>query len=382
MTTTQTVKILGRFVYQAEVLPPRSRVPRRMDLWAPAEYEIRTANPNDVATNAVVVQPRLDLAGHAGAIQLSFSAYDGQLFSPMKLVERNGEVRNFAHRPSLKVEDYLTQSSGEFPEAWACDDPILAAYNAKAGTSNGRLPSPITLREDHFSGEILRSNRAESLARHCRAANDVLFVGDDVLVRRPEPTWTIGSPDQYFGTDRLGGGIALTGLVNFNVSQRFRLDRLDDAIAFRSRTNPNGSSGVHGEVITADFSLLRRDDLACMIADVLQSTLQGAAAITLPHFSNDEVKAWSTLNEFAKQTWHGTFRDDRIALDASEATLLLRSISDALHNPSLPSYLDKHRLTAIGEIDQLLLRAKFEIERRPVMKQEDEEALSIMSTTP
>lgn len=376
-----STRILGRFVYQAEVLPARARSPRRIDLWAPAEYEIPTSAPDGVARDAVVVEPRLDSAGHT-ATPLHLTAHDGQLYSPMKGVQENGQVRNFAHLPALNVEGYLAQIADGFPRASACDDPILAAYDARAGNTLDRLPHPKTMREDDFAGEIIRSNRTESLARHQRAANDVLFVGDEVFVRRPEPTWTIGDPNQHFGADRLGGGIALSGLLSHNTQQRFRLDRLEEAIAFRKIAGPPSEAGSYGRIVTADFSLLRRDDLACMIADVLPANLQGLAAMAVPHFSAEERKAWFALSDLARPTWHGTFRDDRIALDPAEATRLLRTVAGALRNPSIPSHFDKYLRSAMADVGRLLRRAEFELAQRPAMDLADEDAISLLRAAP
>jgi hypothetical protein len=380
--TASVQKILGRFVYQAEVVPKRSRQPRRMDLWALAEYEIATVGEDDIAHDAITVQPQLDRAGHAGGVPLSLAAHDGLLWSPMKPIEHGGEMRNFAHLPGVRVDDYLAQFRGEFQHAWSCDDPILASYDSRAGTNDGRLPAPDTLREDDFVGEIVRSNRTETAMRHACAARDVLFVGDHVYARRPEPTWSVSPTLSLPDYPRERGGIQLTGLVSYNMQQRFRLDRLADAIAWLDFADPNCSKRAHGEIFSADLSLLRRNDLACMVADVLPSVLHGMAALAIPHLPDDAVQAWQTLNKLARSAAIGTFRDDRITHEPAGTLDALRVLAEALRSPSLPSHLDRHISEACGHVDQVLKRTDFELRRRPNLARVDELALSEMGAAP
>lgn len=377
-------KILSRFVYQADVIPKGARTTRRIDLWAPAEFEITTVTPHDVAIDAIVVQPRFDQAGHAGAIPLALAAYDGLLWSPMKPLEYQGEMRNFAHLPSLTIEDYLAQFRGEFTTAMASDDPILAAYDRKSAEFGDFLPRANTLREDDFDGRILWNNRSDMLHLHAAAARDVLFVGPHVYARRPEPTWSVTSDKHTFNGPIAGhGGVVLTGLVNFNSHQRFRLDRLDGAMAWRDKHHPGISKAIHGEIIQADYSLLRRDDLACMIIDTLPAVVHGQATMALPYFSSDGLASWRALNDCVRSVPFRTFLDDRLNVPLASATDHLSVLAREYDNPAMPRHLRKILTDSVKTVTALLSRAEFEAKRAPAVQisAADEAALHSLKAT-
>lgn len=377
-------KILARFVYQVDAIPKGARATRRIDLWAPCELEITSVVPDDVAAEAIVVQPRLDHAGHAGAIPLSLAAYGGLLWSPMKPLEYHGERRNFAHLPSLTIEAYLDQFRGEFSTAIASDDPVLAAYDRLRSEPDRFLPHPNTLREDDFDGRILWSNRSDMLLRHASAARDVLFVGPHVYTRRPEPTWSIAD-SQWFNDPLTGnGGVVLTGLANYNLLQRFRLDRLDDAMAWRDINNPKLSKTVHGAIIQADFSVLRRDDLACMIFDVLPAVMYGQATMALPYFSPEGIGSWRVLNDCVRSVPTSTFLDDRLEISLASATEHLSILARELSNPALPRHLVKPLAEPRRLLQALVSRADFELQRVPDIEilPADEAALHTLKALP
>jgi hypothetical protein len=378
-------KILSRFVYQADVIPRGGRATRRIDLWAPSEFEITTVAKEDIASDAVLVQPRLDRAGYAGAIPLPLAAYNGLLWSPMKPLEPRGEIRNFAHLPSLSVDAYLAQFRGEFVTAWASDDPILGAYDGRYSERAGRLPDRKTMREDHFDGRVLWSNRAEALHRHAAAARDVLFVGAHVYTRRPEPTWSVAHDNQSFNGPAGGnGGIVLTGLVTHNTLQRFRLDRHEDAMAWRDVQNPEICKTLHGAIIHADFSLLRRNDLACMISDALPAAIHGQATMALPYFSDEGLASWRALSNFVRSMSLATFVDDQIEMPSDQAEAHLSRLSHEFGNPALPRLFGRAVAEALQIVHSLLTRAKFEAKRAPspCVADEDEIALTKLGATP
>lgn len=372
-------KLFGRFAYQADVIPKGGRTSRRIDLWAPAEFEIATVAADQIQPDAFVIEPLFDDTGFERGKPLALSAYDGALWSPMKPIRYLCSVKAIAHLCPISAEEYADQSIGRYEQSFVSDDPIRAAYNSALSPDGAALPLPETQREDDFDGKIIWSNRADALARHVEAARDVLFVGDAVYARRPEPTWTVVHQASWGHTE-----IGLTGLVSSASSQRFRIDRLADAIEWQRAQHPRISHRVKGNLVRADFSLARRNDLACMMRDLAPAILHGSITTALPFLSDHGVTAWRDLVAATRTAPVRTFLDDRVGLPAMHMAERLSALVSELSVPTIPTLHNKAVKDALAKLLPLRARAEFEITRQPAtaMTTVEDEAISRLGERP
>lgn len=375
-------KILARFSYQADAIPKGSRKARRINLWAPAEFEISTVSAKDLQPDAFMIEPLLDDTGFARGRPLSLSAYDDALWSPMKPLRFLGSVKAISHLEPISAESYIAQSIGAYDVIMVSDDPIRAAHDKELSPDDGAdFPAPKTLREDEFDGKILWNNRADALARHIEAARDVLFVGDAVYTRRPEPTWTVVPQPEWGHTE-----IGLTGLqVGIEASaQRFRIDRLDDAIEWQSSQHPQLPHCVKGTLVRADFSLARRNDLACAVRDLAPTALHGPITTVLPFLSDRGVAAWRDLVFTVRSSPVRTFLDDRIDLPVALLAERLSTLVIELSTPTIPTRHSKAVKDALGHLHPLQARAEFEVARRPspIVTADEHDAIATLGARP
>ena len=378
-----TTKILGRFAYQADVLTKGTRAPRRIDMWAPAEFEIATVSRDGLARDAFVIEPTQDHAGYGRANPLSLAAHDDALWSPMKPIRILGQAKALAHLMPISVERYVAQSAGDYERTYASDDPIRGALDRRLSATYHPAPDQNAVREDDFDGRVLWSNRGEALAAHVEAARDVLFVGDEVYTRRPEPTWTLFPPGGRAGI-KSGVHISLTGLVTENGAQRFRLDRLEEAAEWANLRYPKARTETDGTILRADFSLLRRNDLACMVRDAAGAALHGDLVELAPSLSDRGVAAWRALLAASRSGPERLFLDDRVDVATGYLAEHLSTLVAEISVPTLPSNCGRARQQALALLVPLQARAEFELGLRPVRAAtfEEDEAIGRLAATP
>jgi hypothetical protein len=292
---TKTVKFLGNFVYQADLIRPRHRTPERFDVVSQAEYELPVMTKADLVADAVVVRVP---DGKGRLDHMAFDGWNGALWSPLGTVTDD-------HRPTRAPTTLMDYRVG-FRVNWLRDslfhshtDPLRRAYARElAPTERGRVPqhahdNKTTVIESDLAGTVSWSNRSDALRRHLDAARDLIVVDDAMYVRRDDPVWAV-SRDSH-------GRRAQLTIPKFWISSDsevmpksyddnflmymdvFRADRAEFAL--------RGGIAATGEIISLDARFLSRDDdawtLFCRLgviltnAEVFFRTLPTAAVVAM-----------------------------------------------------------------------------------------------------
>jgi hypothetical protein len=365
------MKFLAPFAFTATVIPRGTRKPRREVLFSTTEFEIPDLSPSDDLTNeAISITAARDNAGEAERV--SFAGYDGKLWSPLRVPTYIGG----SHKSD--VASFLRTCVSTYPACARTDNPLSAGYDddnygpRELPRNDGNAMLELH-HEDRYDGKILDvSQRTAAIERYRARARDLIRVGDDIYVRRPEPCWETDNP------------IAPTALYlrarpSWIEAHRFRLDRLDDAQAW-IRSSYRGQFPVAGEIHQFDPAFLSRDDVSHFLTGHLRPLID-KAAVYLPYLDASAVMAWHRLTQFKDQI--GAHRDAPFPA-AIEPTLAdLHRLRDALAAARLPgSYLATHESLLRDVVTPLFRRLDFEAARRPrpSLDAADEDALARLST--
>lgn len=278
---TASIKFLGNFVFQADILRPRHRTPERFDVVALTEYEIPTLTRSDLAAGAVVVNVLND---RNTLDKISFDGWNGALWSPL------GTITN--EYPSDHTLTTLTDYRSGFGSVWARNssfhahtDPLRRVYARHlAPTERGRAPNHLsdrktTITEDAINGPVRWSNRGDALHRHLDASRDLICVDDIIYVRRPDPVWAVLR-------NKDGGPHAELTIPQFWISsdsdvfpQTYSGRFLAEGTIYRADRAAAALTGgvpIRGEVLALDERFLSRDDAAwtlfCRLKAIVDKT--------------------------------------------------------------------------------------------------------------
>lgn len=382
MTTAQTVKFLGNFAYQSDIVRPRHRTPERFDVVAQTEYEIPAIAKADLASGAAVI----NIFNERNRLtEITLDGWNGALWSPLGTITDD-------YRADLTPTTLMDYRVG-FRVNWARDslfhshtDPLRRVYARRlAPTERGRIPQHLsdrktTIAESDIAGQVTWSNRGDALRRHLDASNDLICVDEAVYVRRPDPVWAVlrnkdGSlhaeltiPQFWLSSDSDVLPQTYSGRFLSEASV-YRADRAAAALA--------GGIPVRGEIITLDERFLSRDDAAWTLFCRLNTII----ANTEPFFRSLPANAISDLKTIT-DAYEASSMWDVSPISVRKEIILrgLQTIARALSTSDCPYGLTTKRDYALKWIADATAQCANEPDAKPVLHPDDEASVSSLGS--
>lgn len=292
------MKFVGRFAYSALTTKPGMRKPRRDVLFGDMQYDIAELSAGETIRDAIVYES-------AFGREERLIGWDARLWSPMDL--------NGSEGPPTTAEDLKASCQLVYPAGFGTDNPITHGYFALQayGPKELGIGEGVTGRNElGFDGEIVAEDRSLAIARFSALAREVVLIDGVPYSQRPEPHWRLN--------DR-GDAISMTDRPMAAMSVGFRLDRLDDVLAYamekqqqlryRFVQQANTRQGqlrlqriqqqqqmeapeTRGSLIAAHPDFLRRDDLSCFFRTIARDLFQTKFLQILPFMPIDAIDIW------------------------------------------------------------------------------------------
>lgn len=329
----QTVKMLGRLIYQADVKPKGARNFRRADMSALFEYEIASITADDMVRDAVVVMPPDNRPYYGGTEEpkcRSYAGWESSLWRPMI----HGNER-------LTVEQYEQFLRGPRATLHGAIDPIFKARIASASQKDharhGHLEEKDIYDSGSFVGAVEWTNKPDAVVAHNAAAKLVIAVDGEIWCRHPGPTWQV---QQSHGYDLKFGSVLLEpDAACYPSHDLFRPDRVDQARELCVKRW--GKAEVRGVVEHMDSRFVTRDDIGCMFHTHLSFLIDRGEQF-LPYLKPEATQAFAELYRvLAPKTPLTPFA----TTDTNFVTERLAILREAMTDRSLP-----HRLLAISTV--------------------------------
>lgn len=360
---TDEIEILGLFDYEATVLMPRRRVPSRIQMFGRTTYAIATTAKPDAPEALRIRRGRHEddsiYVGHRGRLYVEMTAhphpkldvatYQG-LMDPFAANEIYSDRRPRGLR-GLRSGDPLSRAALRLPAASTRETSAVPAKDAYAF-------------EETFEGQVVWSNRTESMLRHqAVAASDLLAIGGTMHARSAGPRWDIHPS---------GSEITLVDAAPF-ATQQFRLDRLQDAQAFARRWRGRDLP-VHGSVLAADPDYVAGDDIAYAFRHVDTVVLKKIAEYG-QYLPAEATAAWAFLVHGCTHSGNDIDGVDEPARFAEA----LRAVVDACAAPSVPPDLGDLIRKDLGFLAERMAFERDFARTPSAVAGDDEEALAALA---
>lgn len=382
---TDTVRLVGQFLYQAEARPRNARNPRRVLFAAMTEYEIPCFRSDEVVEGALRFTP----AGRKDVVSLTAHPATGTLW---RGTDENGPVPLDEYRRRLgEWATTVPEPNQLFPGIERVPlrrDPIATVQGPDDDFAFPRFEGLDVHVEADFRGDIGRSNRAEAMARHLAAARHVAVIDGMVHYAAMPPGWLVVAEknrpvgvqliDRLPGFSRMSFHAVETGhwgrtrSVVRSSLDLFDATRHDEALAWATRRFPGRPAAVHGRIDHLDFAVPDPDPAALAVHGALPDLIGGIRHLK-EHFGPETYALWGRLNDHArKATPYGMTDAPAPPLSIADMERLRTEFDGRM----LPHAVESHAATLFEHVDHILDRLKFERALKPELSEEDDLALS------
>jgi hypothetical protein len=368
---TNTIKIVGEFVFSADAKPKGARLVRRLQFRAPTEYSFRSVT----STEAPVA---LEVEAHDGnAIRVqSYRAHDGRLWLPAR---HDASPQTYAtlladwpRHGWHTVEAIEALGEERFDERRRAD----AILNAHVPGDEPIWPMENCWSENAFAGRIFESNRIEAERAFLKAASDQIFVDGTLHRAFPAPVWVVDhntdaasiclfapSPNREFWSGHVPNyGGDLRHRVSLSYGDAFSHERHDDALAWAAiYSRCAGGVETKGRVIADRGGYEPAPILGYAALAKMREILEWSLALT-PHLTPEAAAAWGRLNAAYRGV---TAHDPGAARDWPTLLADIRILVTPVRQVFLATDLYRSRDALLNAADRLFTRSAFDEARAP-----------------